>query len=156
MRRGRYRFENLAPGSTTSSKSSPSATSSVQQEQPAGYFDGSQRAGSHGGDTSVPNRISRIAVPAGEVTVDGLRFLRASASGSTVRVRLRQDGAPLYSLTGKPPEDARQLRTGELKPGDKRIAGVTLELLDVATGQPIHGDSPSVLPGRYAPARSRR
>jgi hypothetical protein len=134
---GRYRFDNLAPG-----------TYSVQQEQPAGYFDGSQRAGSHGGDTSVPNRISRIAVPAGEALTD-YDFCELPAGALSGYVF--QDGAPLYSVTGEPPENARELRTGELKPRDKRIAGVTLELLDVATGQPIHGDSPSVLPGRYAP-----
>ena len=38
-RAGRYRFEDLRPGEYA-----------VLQEQPAGYFQGGQQAGSHGGD----------------------------------------------------------------------------------------------------------
>jgi serine-aspartate repeat-containing protein C/D/E len=133
---GRYRFDHLRPGRYT-----------VEQVQPAGYFDGSQRSGSHGGDTSVPNRISAIAVPAGEALTD-YDFCELPPGGLSGYVF--QDGAPLPTLDGNLPDNARELRTGELKPTDKRIAGVVLELRDVATGQPIHGDSDRVLPGNYA------
>ena len=56
---GRYRFLNLRPG-----------TYAVLEDQPAGYFDGGQRAGSHGGDARGTNRIAAIPVPAGQDLVD--------------------------------------------------------------------------------------
>jgi protocatechuate 3,4-dioxygenase beta subunit len=51
---GKYQFLGLAPGSYT-----------VVEEQPEGYFDGGASAGRAGGDTSVPNRISRIELASG-------------------------------------------------------------------------------------------
>jgi len=133
---GLYRFDNLRPGSYT-----------IEQVQPADYFDGTQRSGSHGGDTSAANQISAIPVPAGE-TLTEYDFCELAPGGLSGHVF--QDGAPLYSQDGTLPEDARQQRTGELKSTDRRIAGAVLELRDVATGLPIRGDSDRVLPGTYA------
>jgi protocatechuate 3,4-dioxygenase beta subunit len=56
---GRYKFENLAPG-----------TYSVREVQPAGYFHGGQTAGSGGGDIFTDDLISMIFVSAGENYVD--------------------------------------------------------------------------------------
>ncbi|TVS18522.1 MAG: hypothetical protein EA424_10735 [Planctomycetaceae bacterium] len=132
---GRYRFEHLPPG-----------TYRVQQEQPAGYFDGAQRAGSHGGNASLPNQISAINVPAGQTLTryDFWEIPPGALSGYVF-----QDGPALVTFDGRLPENARELRTGELKPTDQRIPGVVLELREVSTGQPILGTSSSVLPGRY-------
>ncbi len=48
---GEYLFNDLTP-----------ATYAVRETQPAGYFQGSQKAGSHGGDDSIPDLITRIPV----------------------------------------------------------------------------------------------
>lgn len=56
---GRYRFIGLEPGKYT-----------VRETQPAGYLQGGQRAGSGGGDTSVPDVISAINLGAGVALVD--------------------------------------------------------------------------------------
>ena len=56
---GHYQFEQLAPG-----------TYAVRETQPAGYFQGSQRAGSHGGDASVADLISQIPIGSGERLTD--------------------------------------------------------------------------------------
>ena len=61
---GNYRFTNLPAGQYT-----------VREIQPAGWLQGGQRAGSHGGDDSQPDVISRIPVGLGR-TVDAVRFLR--------------------------------------------------------------------------------
>lgn len=52
---GTYRFENLEPGVYT-----------VRETQPAGYFQGGQRAGSHGGDSSQADLIRSIPVGPGQ------------------------------------------------------------------------------------------
>lgn len=132
---GRYRFEHLPPG-----------TYRVQQEQPAGYFDGAQRAGSHGGNARLPNQISAITVPAGQTLTryDFWEIPPGALSGYVF-----QDGPALVTSDGRLPENARELRTGELKPTDQRIPGVVLELREVSSGQPILGTSSSVLSGRY-------
>lgn len=132
---GRYRFEHLPPG-----------TYSIQQEQPAGYFDGAQRAGSHGGDPNAPNRISAIPVGGGQTLT---RYDFWEIPPGAVSGYVFQDGPALFSFDGRLPENARELRTGELKPTDQRIPGVVLELRDVATGEPILGTSSAILPGRY-------
>jgi serine-aspartate repeat-containing protein C/D/E len=64
---GKYRFADLAPGSYT-----------VWEHQPAGYFQGGQRAGSGGGNASLEDTISDIAVGSSR-HLDRLRFLRSAA-----------------------------------------------------------------------------
>ncbi len=56
---GLYRFGNLRPGVYT-----------VREVQPAGYFQGGQRAGSGGGIDLVQDQISAIAIGAGVSLVD--------------------------------------------------------------------------------------
>jgi serine-aspartate repeat-containing protein C/D/E len=132
---GRYRFEHLPPG-----------TYRVQQEQPAGYFDGAQRAGSHGGNARLSNQISAIHVPAGQTLT---RYDFWEIPPGVLSGYVFQDGPALVTFDGRLPENARELRRGELKPTDQRIPGVVLELREVSTGQAILGNSSSVLPGRY-------
>lgn len=132
---GRYRFDGLAPG-----------TYRVQEQQPAGYFEGGQRAGSHGGDDHATNLISEIEVPAGEALVD---YDFCEAPAGSLDGHVFQDGEPVPSFLGQVPPDLAELRDGRLTPDDTRLPGVTLMLLDAATGQPIRGDSGRVLPGLY-------
>ena len=56
---GRYSFTNLKAGEYT-----------VRETQPSGYFQGGQKAGSHGGDASVADRISAIPIGWGETLTD--------------------------------------------------------------------------------------
>lgn len=56
---GRYQFRNLKPGTYT-----------LREEQPAGYFQGGQKAGSGGGNDSLTDTISAIAIGAGASLVD--------------------------------------------------------------------------------------
>ncbi len=56
---GTYIFRQLPPGSY-----------SLREIQPAGYFHGGQKAGSHGGDDSIDDLISSILIPAGKNLVD--------------------------------------------------------------------------------------
>ncbi len=132
---GRYRFQHLPPGTYT-----------VRQEQPAGYFDGAQQAGSHGGDATPTNKITSIRVPAGQTLT---RYDFWEIPPGAVSGYVFQDGPALVSFDGQLPENAREQRTGELKPTDKRIPGVVIELRNVSTGDPILGTNSSVLPGRY-------
>ncbi len=70
---GRYKFTGLKPGDY-----------SVRQQQPAGYFQGGQKAGSGGGDDSQTDVISSIGIGAGAklVNYDFCERLPASISGT--------------------------------------------------------------------------
>lgn len=69
---GQYRFTGLRPGNY-----------SVRQQQPAGYLQGGQTAGSGGGDASVTDLISAIAIGVGAnlVEYNFCERLPASISG---------------------------------------------------------------------------
>ncbi len=69
---GEYLFEGLTPG-----------TYVVRETQPIGYFQGSQTAGSHGGDDSVDDLISQIPIGSGQQLVhyDFCEILPGSISG---------------------------------------------------------------------------
>lgn len=99
---GRYRFIGLEPGKYT-----------VRETQPAGYLQGGQRAGSGGGDTSLPDVISAISLGAGTALVDYnfCEILPASIAG-TVFADLNDN---CEFDTDEPP-----------------LAGVTITLLDEA------------------------
>jgi len=96
---GIYLFSQLMPGQYT-----------VVQTQPAGYLSGGQKAGSTGGDRSVPNRISAIPVASGVSSIDNNFCER-----------------PLGSLAGSVFADRNQ--NAQFEAGEPLLVGVTLELL---------------------------
>ena len=69
---GEYLFQGLTPG-----------LYAVRETQPGGFFHGSQTAGSHGGDDSVEDLISRIPVGSGQhlVHYDFCEVVPGSISG---------------------------------------------------------------------------
>ena len=103
---GEYRFERLVPGQYA-----------VRETQPDGYFQGSQRAGSHGGNASVADLITQIPVGSGQhlTDYDFCEILPGSISG-IVFVDPNQNG--------------------NWDSGETRLAGVTVQLLD-ATGSVV-------------------
>lgn len=98
---GRYHFGNLRPGTYT-----------VREQQPAGYLQGGQKAGSAGGNDTLTDAISAIPVGAGQTLTDYnfCEVLPASIQGQ-VFVDL----------------DFDCLRDPEEKP----LSGVKIELLNV-------------------------
>lgn len=97
---GRYRFENLSPGTYT-----------VKEQQPAGYFQGGQRAGSGGGDARLEDVISAIALGSGR-DLTGYDFCEVPPSRLAGRVYL----------------DANQ--NCRWDDGEQPLSGVTIRLLD--------------------------
>jgi len=130
---GRYHFDNLAPG-----------VYSVEEEQPDEYFHGNQSAGSHGGDDSIDDVISAIAIPAGEdlVAYDFCETPPGRLSGYVF-----QDGDTLVTPDGQPPSNLEDHRDGTRTADDTPLAGVVLELRDGISGDAITGDQ--ALPGFY-------
>jgi protocatechuate 3,4-dioxygenase beta subunit len=133
---GRYRFEQLRPGEYA-----------VQETQPSGYFHGGQRAGSHGGDASVADRIGAIRVPAGDV-LDDYDFFELPAAQLSGYVF--QDGEQIRTIDGVfSDQDGRvwAKHDGRKSPGDAPLANVVLELRDARTGLLVTSDQ--ALPGTY-------
>ncbi|MCA9134151.1 MAG: carboxypeptidase regulatory-like domain-containing protein, partial [Planctomycetales bacterium] len=130
---GVYRFTNLRPGQYT-----------VREAQPAGFFQGGQKAGSAGGDDSLQDVISAIPVSAGGqlVNYDFCEVPPASLAG-TVFVDLDEDG--MFDANEQP------------------IAGVTITLFDnqgqrVATATTDANGNYSftgLAPGRYTVKESQ-
>ena len=131
---GKYRFENLAPGSY-----------SVRETQPDGYFHGGQRPGTAGGDVRVKDVISGIVLLGGEnlTEYDFCEVPPAELSGYVF-----QDGPVIRTADGQPPANVWTLRDGQRTPDDTPLAGVVLELRDGLSGEPILGTD--ALPGRYS------
>lgn len=99
---GQYRFEHLVPG-----------TYSVRETQPVGYFQGGQRAGSHGGDDSQDDLITRISIGSDQhlVRYDFWEVEPGSISGIVY-------------------VDPNQNQVFDA--GEQLLAGVTVHLLDAA------------------------
>jgi protocatechuate 3,4-dioxygenase beta subunit len=99
---GEYLFDELAPG-----------TYGVRELQPAGYLQGGQKAGSHGGNAGVTDQITQLVVTpeARLVEYNFCELLPVSIAGL---VWADRDGDCLYD------------------PGEAPIAGVTIQLLDQA------------------------
>lgn len=114
---GRYRFADLAPGEYT-----------VREHQPAGYFQGGQRAGSGGGNASLEDVISEIAIGSGQHLTD-YDFCEV----------------PPSSLSGRVHLDANE--NGRWDAGEQALAGVTIRLLD-ARGQ-LLAETATDAAGRY-------
>lgn len=97
---GRYTFDNLVPG-----------IYAVRQVQPAGYFQGSQRAGSGGGDASTTDLIRTINVTSGSELIDyNFCEIPPASIAGTVFVDSNMDCV--------------------FDPGELPIAGVVMTLLD--------------------------
>ncbi|MCY2990426.1 MAG: carboxypeptidase regulatory-like domain-containing protein, partial [Planctomycetota bacterium] len=98
--RGHYQFDGLTPGTYT-----------VKEQPPSGYFHGGQQAGSGGGDDSLDDVISQIAVGSGRHLTD-YDFCEI----------------PPSSVAGMVFVDRNQ--NGILDPGETTLPGVTVRLLD--------------------------
>ena len=99
---GEYLFQDIVPG-----------VYAVRETQPDGYFQGGQRAGSHGGNATVPDLISQIPVGSGQhlIHYDFSEIVPASISGLVyvdMNSNSRRDG------------------------GETLLVGVTVRLLDAA------------------------
>ncbi len=131
---GQFEFVGLRPG-----------VYAVREIQPAGYFQGGQRAGSGGGDASATDLIQDVVITSGMQLVD-YRFCEAPPV--EISGYVFQDGPPIVLGLGEAlPEDLSQIRDGKLTPDDRRLPGVVLELRDGVTGRPI--SSEVALPGIY-------
>jgi protocatechuate 3,4-dioxygenase beta subunit len=130
---GTYRFVELRPGTYT-----------VRQGQPAGYFHGGQKAGSHGGDDSIADQIAGIVLRSGDSALhyDFCELPPGMISGYVFR-----DGPVIPTADGRVPPNLHELRDGQLTPDDQRIAGVWLELRHSGTADPVLGSEP--LPSIY-------
>ena len=130
---GMYTFLNLRPGTYT-----------VREGQPVGYFQGGQKAGSHGGDDSVEDVISGVVLRSGQnaVNYDFCEQPPGSISGVVFR-----DGPVIQTSDGQVPPNLGQIRDGKLTPDDQRIAGVWLELRHSGTAAPVMGSE--ALAGLY-------
>lgn len=131
---GVYRFDNLGPEKYF-----------VIEEQPVGLFQGGQVLGSHGGNNSVEDVLGNLIVNTDAVHLTDYNFCEAPPSSLSGYVF--QDGPPLETADGSPPENIRHFRDGRRTPDDVPLAGVVLELRDGLTGQPI--DASAALPGTY-------
>lgn len=131
---GHYRFDNLRAGTYT-----------VREQQPEGYLQGGQEAGSHGGDDSIDDVISAIAIPPDQqlVEYDFCETIPGRLSGYVF-----QDGGALLTADGQPPSNLRDYRDGSRTADDKPLGGVVLELRDGISGDAITADR--ALPGLYA------
>ena len=124
---GDYRFEQLVPG-----------TYAVRETQPDGYFQGSQRAGSHGGDASVADLISQIPIGSGDHLTD-YDFCEIVPGG----------------ISGIVYADPNQSASHDA--GEALLAGVTVQLLDDAgnvvattrTNAAGHYEFVDLRPGEY-------
>ncbi|MCE9548646.1 MAG: carboxypeptidase regulatory-like domain-containing protein [Planctomycetia bacterium] len=132
---GEYKFENLAPG-----------TYSVVEDQPSGYFDGGQDAGSAGGVESN-DRVDEIVLGSG---VQGVNYNFCEKPPAMISGYVFQDGDAIASGNNLPPADVSTVRDGVRTSDDIPIKGVVLQLRDGVTGEVITGDSAAVLPGYYS------
>jgi serine-aspartate repeat-containing protein C/D/E len=97
---GSYKFTQLRPG-----------TYSVREIQPAGLFQGGQRAGSHGGNDSVEDIISSVVIPSGQSLTD-YNFCEIEPASIAGFVHVDSNGDCL------------------IQPNEQMLAGVRIELLD--------------------------
>lgn len=129
---GEYAFEGLRPGNY-----------SVRQVQPGGYFDGGYHINSGNGSPFGANTIGDIQLGsnANLIHYDFCEIPPAKLSGYVFI-----DGAPILAVSGLP-SDLSTLRDGQRTPDDTPLPGVTLELRQGFSGDPIFGTE--ALPGYY-------
>jgi protocatechuate 3,4-dioxygenase beta subunit len=114
---GRYEFAGLVPG-----------LYGVEEEQPAGYFDGPDFIGSEGGALDPPDAIIAAGLAPG-VSGTGYDFLELAPGSISGRVYVERDGDCQYDV------------------GEPLLAGVTVYLLD-AGGSRIDSTTTDAA-GRY-------
>ena len=131
---GNYVFDNLAPG-----------TYGVHEDQPAGYFQDDSDVGSVGGVVSATDTVTRIVLTSG---AKGVHYNFCETRPATIAGYVFQDGPPIPVQNAGDAPDVKALRDGKLTPDDTLLPGVTLQLRDGVTGQPILGSA--ALPGYYA------
>ena len=112
-------------------------------DKPTGLFHWKQIAGSLGGNVTVDDLISGIELVGG---AQGVRYDFAEFPPATISGVVFQDGDSITLANAPNPEDLRNFRDGILKPGDKPIAGVVLELRNVF-GRAFTADQ--AMPGMY-------
>ncbi len=129
---GKYRFENLTPG-----------LYSIRENQPTGYFQGGQMAPSGTGLTDQVDLIREINLASGQqlTQLDFCEVPPATISGFVF-----QDGEPIETPDGNPPNPLLGIRDGIRDSSDLPIQNVVLELR-TRTGQRI--PSRNALPGIY-------
>lgn len=130
---GAYTFGNLRPG-----------VYSVREHQPIGYFQGGQMAPATGGNATVADWISGIAVGSNR-NITEANFCEVPPAELAGYVF--QDGAVIVNATGTVPDDLRTVRDGLRTADDQPIAGVTVQLRLVTGAQ---APSSMALPGIYS------
>ncbi len=123
---GNYSFSQLPP-----------ATYAIGELQPSGYFDGDTEAGSAGGTVS-DDLIADIALRSGAGARD---YDFSEIAPATLGGLVFQDGPPIMVPSATDVPNVPAVRDGKLTPDDTLLPGVTLELRDGATGQPILGSA---------------
>ncbi len=131
---GNYTFAGLPPGDY-----------GVHEDQPAGWFQGDSDVGSAGGVVTTTDTITQIALNSG---ANGVHYNFCETPPATLSGYVFQDGPPIHVENAGDVPDVLALRDGKLTPDDTLLPGVTLELRDGVTGQPILGSA--ALPGLYA------
>ena len=119
---GEYSFGNLPPG-----------TYGVEEIQPPGYFDGSDKVGSAGGRLDGNDRIVEADLGPG---VDAIDYNFCELLPARISGYVFQDGPTVFVFSGQPVPDPATVRDGRFTPDDTPIAGVQLRLGD-ASGAPL-------------------
>jgi protocatechuate 3,4-dioxygenase beta subunit len=129
---GRYRFEDLAPG-----------TYSIREIQPEGLLQGDATIGNGGGREDGPDNLIAIPIQSGDELIE---YNFCEIPPAVISGYVFQDGPALITNDGNPPSPIRPGRDGVRDASDKPIGGVLLELR-LVTGEAV--PSSGVLPGIY-------
>lgn len=113
---GRYQFRDLLPG-----------VYEIHETQPAGYFDGKDRAGTAGGQWDGNDAILAIPLAAGTAASD---YDFGEVPPAKISGYVFQDGPALAYREDTTPPDPYVLRDGQRTSDDRPLAGVWLQLGD--------------------------
>jgi serine-aspartate repeat-containing protein C/D/E len=130
---GRYEFTGLRPGTYT-----------VQEHQPAGYFDLDAHVGDGGGVRLSTNLIGDIEISSDE---HAAHYDFCEGPPATISGYVYIDGAPIFTDEALTPLQIYAQRNGVRTSDDTPLAGVVLMLIDGTNGEILTGDI--ALPGHY-------
>jgi hypothetical protein len=133
---GEYSFTNLRPG-----------IYNVREHQPANYFDLDAHVGTGGGTRLTSSLLGDIDVGSAE---DLFEYDFCEEPPAELSGYVFIDGPPIITNQQLTPEQIAELRDGQRTPDDHPLAGVTIELRQGVSGDPIFVDQ--ALPGHYAGA----